>query len=262
MVTASPDIPAARARLGAAALLLLLLLSFLCAAPARALDLASLVAVKGEGEVAAEARNVGTFRGLSLSTAARVVVRQGEREAVEVRGEANVRPLIDTYVDNGSLVVEDSRRFTSDAAEVIVTVRRLSAIAAGKSVAVVVEGLHAPSLSLALGGSSTLSLRQARIGKLSVAQGGSSALQASGSADALACQLGGSATVQAAQLAARSVAVNGGGSAQATVWASEALSIALGGSAGVGYYGVARPTQATSGSASVRFLGAAPPTQP
>lgn len=245
------------------AVLLLSLLVLAAPQPALALDLSVLKpAVDGTGPVVTEMHELGRFEALRASSAARVVVRQGDRHAVEVRGEANVVPLIELRIESGALVVEDARRFHSSTAEVVVTVRRLAAIAASGSTAVVAEGLKTRTLSLALGGSSTLALRGASLGSLQAALGGSSVLKASGTAGDLTLDLGGSSVVQADQLQAKSATINGGGSSQARVWVSEALTLALGGSAGVGYYGAARPTQATSGSASVRYLGPAPAAQP
>jgi hypothetical protein len=230
---------------------------------ALALDLSRLMpAVAGSGPVVSEVQEIGRFNALRVSTDARVLVRQGDRHAVEVRGEANVVPLIEMRLENGSLVVEDARRFTSSTAEVVVTVRRLGAIAASGSTALVAEGLKAHALSLALGGSSTVNLRGAALDSLQAAMGGSSALKASGTVGELTLDLGGSSSVQAEQLQAKSGTINGGGSSQARVWVSDALTVALGGSAGVSYYGAARPTQATSGSSSVRYLGTAPTAQP
>lgn len=239
--------------------LLLSLLALLGPSPALALDLGSLrPAVAGAGPVITETHETGRFEGLRLATGARVFVRQGDRHVVEVRGEANVVPLIEWRVENGTLVVEDAKRFEAPGAEVTITVRRLGAVAASGSVAAVLDGLKSRTLALALGGSSAVTLRNVSLGSLRAALGGSSALEASGAAGQLTLDLGGSATVQAAQLAAQSATIQGGGSSQAVVWVSDALTVALGGSAGLGYYGSARPTQATSGAATVRHLGPAP----
>lgn len=231
--------------------------------PALALDLGWwMPAVAGSGPVVSEVREVGRFNALRVNTDARVLVRQGDRPAVEVRGEANVLPLLEMRVENGSLVVEDTRRFTSSAAEVVVTVRGLGAIAASGSTAVVVEGLQGRVLSVALGGRSTLSLRGATLDSLQAALGGASVLKASGTVGELTLDLGGSSSVNAEHMLAKSATINGGGSSQARVWVSDALTLSLGGSAGVSYYGEARPTQSTSGSASVRYLGPAPVAPP
>lgn len=186
-----------------------------------------------------------------------MVIRQGERNAVEVQAEDNVTPLIDAYIDDVTLVIEDNRRFTSSQAEVVVTVRRLKSIATTESVAVLAEGLKLPTLSVRMGGSSVVSLRAVSINKLHAALGGSSAFKVSGAAGEFSSELGGSAAVEASGLEAGAVSIAAGGSAQAVVWAKDSLSLSLGGSSGVSYYGGVSPSLATSGSAKVKSLGAA-----
>jgi hypothetical protein len=235
-------------------------LSLLSVQTAFAIDFSGLWPIAAAGSIVKEARSLGFFRSLKLSTDARVVVHQGERESVVVEAESNIAPLIDTYVEDGTLVVEDGKHFESSNAQVVITVRRIANIGTTGSVAVVAEGLHAHTLSLSMGGSSAISLKDATLGKLRAALGGSSALVVTGTAEDLSAELGGSSTLQAAELMARSVSVSGGGSAQAAVWSTESLRISLSGSSGVSYFGDATgPAIATSGSATVKHLGVSPP---
>jgi Putative auto-transporter adhesin, head GIN domain len=132
---------------------LVLLASLLHWQGASALDLSGVWPVAGSGPVVKESRPVGRFRALELDTDARVVVRQGDSHAVEVQAEGNVAPLIEAYVDNGTLVVRDNKRFKSSNAAVIVTLRRISSISTTRSVAVSAENLDTPDLSLSMGGS-------------------------------------------------------------------------------------------------------------
>lgn len=108
----------------------MVLLCLLLPVPAaHAIDF-GLGALAGSGEVQREARTVEPFSGLKLQTLARVVIRPGERDAVEIQAEDNVQPLIDTRIEGGTLVVEDRRRFKSFSAEVsgAAQVRRLGAV--------------------------------------------------------------------------------------------------------------------------------------
>ena len=255
------SVRAGRASLGT----LVFALSLLCAQSASALDLSRLRPITasgtGSGTVVTETRNVGHFDALKLSTGARVVIRQGEHYSVEVRAEGNVAPLIDTYVEDRTLVVEDNNHYKSPNAEVLVTVRHIRSIKTTGSVAVVAEGLNAPALSLSMGGSSALVLKSVSVAKLNAALGGSSALKVSGVAEDFLAALGGSSALQAAELEANSVSVSGGGSAKAIVWAKQSLRISLGGSSSVSYYGNLSPTLSTSGAATVKSLGSAPPKQ-
>ena len=240
---------------------LVCLLPLLYLPPAFAIDFSRLWPTSGVGAPVKELRNVGSFQSLKLSTAARVVIRQGERHSVEVDAESNVTPLIDTYVEEGVLVVEDAKHFKSSKAEVVITVRRITGISTTGSVAAVAEGLKAPELSLSMGGSSALRLKSVSLGMLRAALGGSSALKITGVAENCSFEMGGSSALQAAELAAKEVSVSGGGSAQAVVWATDSLRISLSGSAGTRHYGTTTPTLATSGAATVKYLGAAPPKE-
>ena len=229
---------------------------------ASALDVGRPGSIAGSGPVVTEHRDVERFQALRLDTDARVVVRQGDRVSVEVRAEGNVASLIETRVEDGTLVVTDRKRFKSSSAEVVVTARRIESIATRGSVSVLAQDLTGPSLRLSLGGSSAVTVRSASLVKLHASLGGSSALKLSGTTDELVAQLGGSSVMQAAELAAGAVSIQAGGSAQAVVWAKGSLLASLGGSSGLGYYGQASPTVATAGSATVKSLGDAPAKQP
>lgn len=167
-------------------------------------------------------------------------------------------PLINAYVEGSTLVVKDAQRFKSNSAAVVITVKQISNIATTDDVAVTADRVSGPALSLSMGGSSAVTLKAIAVGKLHAALGGKSAFKVSGVVDDFLAEVGGSASLRATELAARSVSVKGGGSAQAIVWATDALSISLSGSAGISYFGTASPTVATSGSATVKRLGAAP----
>jgi hypothetical protein len=237
---------------------ILLGLSLLYAQRAEAVDISRIWPTTGSGAIVSEKRSVGAFGNLKLSTSARVVIRQGNRHSLEVEAEDNVQPLLQTYVDNGTLVVEDLKHFKSSSAVVFITVRRIANLESTGSVAVQAEELNLPSLTLSMGGASAVHLRKVSIAKLHAELGGSSALKVSGTTNSFSAALGGSSIVQASEFEAKHVSVTGGGSSQAVVWAFDSLRIALGGSAGVSYYGEARPAQATSGSATVSYLGSRP----
>lgn len=229
---------------------------------ASALDLSRFWPVAGTGAVVSEVRTVARFRALKLDTAARVVVRQGDRFSVEVRAEGNVAPLIEVYVEDGTLVVRDDRHYKSSNAEIVVTARHISSIATTGTVAVLAEDLKGPSLQLSMGGSSAVTLKSVSITRLQASLGGSSVLKVSGVAGDFSSELGGSSAIEASELAATAVSVSGGGSAQAIVWATERLHVSLDGSSGVSYYGNVSPVLTTSGAATVKSLGSVPAKLP
>ena len=230
----------------------------LAALPAVAVDLSRFSPVDGTGMVIKDTRRPSAFQSLQLDTAAKVVIRQGERELIEVIAEGNVAPLIDTYVEKRRLYIQDAKPFRSAQALVVVTVRQLDSIDTNGTVAVSAKGLEVPLLALRLSGTSAVQLADAQIGRLQAALGGASTLKLSGAADELAAEIGDSSALRAGDLEARAVSLLGGGSSQAALWATETLSISLGGSASVGFYGSVTPSLATSGAATVKHLGATP----
>lgn len=236
----------------------LFFLSLLLVQPARAFDFGA-GALQGTGEVVREARTVEPFRGLRLQTLARVVIRAGDRDAVEIQAEGNVLPLITTRVERGTLAVEDIKRFQSSNAEVIVTVRQLERLEAGGATAVVADGLSGPSLSLSAGAASAITLKALAVDQLRADLGGACVLKMSGTASRVALDMGGTAAVQAGDLEAKSVSIDAGGTAQAQVWATQSLRISAGGAAGVRYYGVSDASVQVGGVAQVRRLGQQPP---
>ena len=225
------------------------------------LSLSRVWPIAGSGSVFTETRTVERFGAMRLDTGARIVIEQGDHYSVVVRAESNVAPHIETYVEDGTLIVRDNQRYTSPNAEVVVMARRISSIATTGTVAVLAESLNSPSLSLSMGGSSAVTLKSVSVKRLHAALGGSSTLKVGGVAEDFSSELGGSTAIEASDLAANAVSINGGGSAQAVVWAKESLHVSLGGSAAVRYYGNVSPSLATSGAATVKSLGGAPTKQ-
>lgn len=250
----------ARGRRCALALALMIVAMLAHPTAAWAIDLSRIWPVAGSGAVVKELRKVGRFSSLRVNTDARVEVRQGEHESVEVEADDNVVPLIDAYVEDRVLVIEDNRHFKSSIARVIVTARLVEGIASTGDTAVRSEGLVTPTLSITVGGKSAVHLKSITAERVQADLGGSGALRISGSVNELSVALGGASALDAGALNARTVSVHGGGSSQALVWARDALSLALGGSAGVSYFGQPKMSAANAGSSTVRSLGD-PPTK-
>src|SRR5207237_7014062 len=55
-------------------------------------------ATLGSGQIATETRNVGSFQAIELRGSMKLVVQQAAKESVELRGDDNLLPLIETAV--------------------------------------------------------------------------------------------------------------------------------------------------------------------
>lgn len=233
-----------------------------CRAAAAAPLLAALLVTSGPALADHEQRILGGFDRLDLRTAARVLIRQGDRDVVQIDADAALLPRIETRVDNDTLHLQDGAGAETGPAQVVITLRQLRGLTASGPTQVSVQGLQGRELSITGGGTSSMSLRQVDVGRLRVALGGGSQLQVSGATRELTAQLGGQAGLEAGALDADAAMVQGGGHARATVCVRSSLNVAIAGSSSVSYYGQVKPTVAIGGSAVLRPLGPMPAPAP
>jgi hypothetical protein len=237
-----------------------LLLAAMATLPVHALEInwGSGSRVEGSGKPASETRPLSDFQAISAKGPVRLVVRQGTREAVEVRADDNLLPLIETTVESGShgrtLVVGlkkgQSIRTRGDMV-VTVDVVQLKSIATAGSGDVKVEALKTPALVLNLAGSADASLASLQTDELSVSISGSGDVNAAGSAGRLKVSIAGSGDVRTANLRADDVTVSIAGSGDADVAANKSLSVSIAGSGDVVYRGDAQLKSSIVGSGSV-----------
>jgi hypothetical protein len=215
--------------------------------------------LRGSGNLATEARTVPPFQAVDLKGSMRLVVRQAAREAVEVRADDNLLPLIDTSVimRGGVPTLEVGSKKGANYAtrnRVVVTVdvvnlKMLKLSGAGD---VQAEGLKTADLQLKLTGSGNVQLRQLSADALSVSISGSGDVHAAGRAGKLAVSIAGSGDVEARELEADDVNVRIAGSGDAGVHARKSLVISIAGSGDVDYAGEATVTTSIAGSGSVK----------
>lgn len=214
----------------------------------------------GSGHPASEERAVSGFRAIALRGPIDVVVRQGSREAVQVRADDNLLPLVQTFVDGqgdgGTLRIQlkhgESVRHRTPIV-VTVDVIALTALSSAGSGNISVEPLKTPSLALSLSGSSDARLRQLDTEALGIRVAGSGDVQASGRAARLDVSIAGSGDVRTRELVAGEVSISIAGSGDASVAAQRTISVAIAGSGEVDYSGGAVLIKSRiAGSGSVR----------
>ncbi|MBI5259652.1 MAG: DUF2807 domain-containing protein [Burkholderiales bacterium] len=215
--------------------------------------------VTESGPITSEARSVGEFRALEVSGGFTLKVRQGTREAVEVRAASNLLPLVETVVEapgsGGTLKVrwkQGSRLRISKSPSIEITVVHLRSIASSGSSTVEVESLKAPQLAVSISGSGDVSLRGLAGDELSTRIAGSGDFQAEGQVSRLRVNVSGSGNVQAEDLKAEDVNVAIAGSGNAAVHAGKTLAVSVAGSGDVVYRGDPQVKSSIAGSGSVR----------
>ena len=208
---------------------------------------------------AGEQRPVGEFQGIAVSANVRLTVRQGSREAVEVRADAALLPLLETVVEDSggrrTLHIRWKKGSTvrhANPPSVDVTVVQLQSLRSAGASQVRVEALQAADLAVAIAGSGNVTLADLRGQALSLKIAGSGDFQAAGRVERMKVGISGSGDVRAEALQAEEVKVTVAGSGDVAVHAVKTLEVSIAGSGDVAYRGDPQVTSKVAGSGSVR----------
>ena len=190
--------------------------------------------VRGSGVVATETRGVSGFSEITLSGSGDVHVVQSGHESLTVEAEDNLLPLLETYVDGGTLVLRTKPGASIRPTRPIryrVTVARLDAVAVSGSGNVRAEGVDSDRFTASISGSGSMAL--------------------AGQAKDVALSISGSGSYDAENLAARTARVSISGSGSGVVNTSDELEVAISGSGSVEVIGKPSVDQHISGSGRV-----------
>jgi len=195
--------------------------------------------VQGSGVAKTEAREAHGFSAISFTGVGRVVVEQGSTESLTVTADDNILPLLETQVNDGTLVISVKSNKIFDAGfhpktpiEFKIVVKDLTKIAlTGAGNADVVK-LQTERLDANMTGVGNLALR--------------------GSADHLNVTLSGAGTFQGEDFAAKTANVTCSGVGNAVVNVSEKLDASVSGVGSIEYVGDPRVTEKVSGLGHVK----------
>ncbi|HEY4958072.1 MAG TPA: head GIN domain-containing protein [Caldimonas sp.] len=217
--------------------------------------------VRGSGVATTQRREIGAFTGIALGAPVAVVLRAANRESIEIVGDDNILPLIETRLTgSGSgrtleIVLPRNTRI-EPRTPVVVTVDyvHVDALAVGGSGRISSNGMKAGKLAASIGGSGTMTLAGLQADQLDVAVGGSGNVNTDGRARKLSVSIAGSGACEAERLIAGDVAVSMAGSGSARVHAETSLRASIVGNGDVLYSGPATPQASIVGSGRLRRL--------
>jgi hypothetical protein len=175
-------------------------------------------ALQGSGVSVSDHRGVSAFSSLVLAGANDVTVNVGGEQAVVVRGDSNLVPLVSTEVDSGTLVIGNHGSFKTRAPmSVTVTVPALTNVTLKGDGEITVTGVQGDALAVSLPGT----------GNLVVA----------GSASRVDVSLSGTGQIDASRLASMDADAQLAGTGQIVVHAAHSLRARLGGTGAIYYAG-------------------------
>jgi hypothetical protein len=208
--------------------------------PLVALALASSVAllagcgVRGSGVMASETRNVSGFSAVSLSGSGDVRIEQTGQESLTIEAEDNLLPLLETYVDDGTLVLRTRPNTSIRPTRTIryrITVARLDSANISGSGSLRATGVDSDRFTTSISGSGSMTL--------------------TGKAKAIDLSISGSGSYDAANLVSQTGRISISGSGSGVVNTSEELEVAISGSGSIEVVGKPWVEQHISGSGRV-----------
>ncbi|BBB69412.1 DUF2807 domain-containing protein [Undibacterium sp. YM2] len=218
-------------------------------------------AVEGSGNIQKQDRTVTGFSGIDLALPARLELRQGDKEGVQVETDDNLQSLVETVVESGYLKIRNADKNTypkTRTMNIVVYCKNLEKIAVSGSGKVWTDKLASKELQTKIGGSGDVQIKALQADSLSVVIGGSGNFVAAGNVNDVAGTIGGSGDIKLGKLEARNVKIKIGGSGTAQVWARDKLDVSIGGSGDVSYYGDPKISKSIGGSGKVTRKGDVP----
>jgi hypothetical protein len=187
----------------------------------------------GSGNIKTEKRQIGAFSSVDVSGAYEVEIVCQKQPGVEVEGDDNILPLVQTYVKNGTLYINSDKPFNvKKAIKVRVTTDNL-------------EGVNSS-------GASKISLEGVKNEQLVIETSGASNIDAAGETRSLQIESSGASKVDVRDLRAARVKVSLSGAGHANVYASEEVNADVSGASSVTYYGEPKVVnKSVSGAGSI-----------
>ncbi|WP_237487539.1 head GIN domain-containing protein [Parapontixanthobacter aurantiacus] len=189
---------------------------------------------------------------LSLAGSDRVILQRGERLAIEVEGDPDVRELLrfDRRGDKLEISRERSMTSTKGRATIRVTMASPVSIAVAGSGAVETDEL-ASEAELSIAGSGSVAARNLRAEQLGVSIAGSGEVMADGTARSLKLNIAGSGDARLDRLEVDDADINIMGSGNGSFSSDGTVKASIAGSGDVRVYGRARCTVSAAGSGTL-----------
>lgn len=210
--------------------------------------------VQGSGTVTESARNPGAFSKLNVQGPLTVNVRGAGQNAVRVKADDNLQPLIETQLSGDTLQIRiqpNNRVQTRNPIVIEVDTTQLDEVALAGSGTVNVEAVRGSRFKAAVAGSGDVTLKAVDVGQLSLAVAGSGDMRAKGRAQELSASVAGSGDLHLYELVAQNATVNVAGSGDANVHVSGALKANIAGSGDIRYKGQPTVSRSVMGSGDI-----------
>ena len=216
--------------------------------------------IEGNGKIKKESREVGSYTAVSSAGSWDVMIAYGTSKAIEIEGDDNLVPYIETEVVAGTLKIKSKKYYNLSSRRkivVYVNVTELTGVSLAGSGDMIGNGnfTNDGKTTFSLAGSGNINIGFKNIEKANVSIAGSGNVNLKGSADEVTVSIAGSGNANCEDVVANDVEVSIAGSGSAKVNANKSLKSSIAGSGDVYYKGTATNIKkSVLGSGKVRQL--------
>jgi hypothetical protein len=215
---------------------------------------------RGSGNLKTETRAVSDFHSIEISYPAQVLVKQGNKESLEIEAEDNLLPGLQTQVRNNTLEIfyktKDGKHVNpTKTVKITIVVKDLTSVDFTSAGELTIDNLKTNALDISLSGAGNLKLNKILVKALDVSLSGAGSMSASGTADDLNLSISGFGDFKGADLHSKDARVDISGAGSATTWVDNNLDAQISGAGSISYYGSASVTKQVSGVGGVNHLG-------
>lgn len=196
----------------------------------------SATGIKGSGVSKTETRDIEDFEKIHFNGAGTVNLTFGESSSLEVSGDDNLLPLIETKVENGKLVISPTESINPKSKLVF---------------NVVVVDLK----EVTVAGAASMDIEEAASDSLKIQVSGAAEVTGSGAVDQLDISISGAGSIGLKEMKSKDLKISVSGAASATVYASESLDAKLSGVGSISCHGNPENVEkSTSGLGTISIL--------
>ncbi len=213
--------------------------------------------IEGDGHLVKETRNLSGYTAVSSSGSWDVMIAYGNSNSIEVEGDENLLPYIETRVEDGRLYISGKKRVNLRSRHkitVYITMTRITGVSLSGSGDIIGNGKFGNEgrTDCKLSGSGSIQLSFNKMKEVYVSISGSGNIRLSGTSETVDTHISGSGNIDCSNLVSDAVTVYVSGSGNTKVNANSSLEAHVSGSGNVYYSGAASSVQKhVSGSGRV-----------
>jgi hypothetical protein len=214
--------------------------------------------VTGSGNVVTEQREVSGFERIALSGAGKVIITQGEKEALTIETDDNLMRYIKTEVRDGTLGLSFTGNvipLPSRSLIFRVSVVDLTGLDSSGAGSFEIGRLDTDRLKVTLSGAGNVGIDELKATDLAVAVSGAGNVELAGQVETQEIDLSGLGSYNAPALESRTASVRISGAGNTAIWALDTLDVEISGAGNVEYFGSPKVTQEISGAGKVTSRG-------